>query len=95
MSIIINGIQPKIIHSYSTRTKVPAKPVGQGMDSVEVSENATLFANAMKAAQESVSKGTDIQRISDISGAISEGSYSVDSYALAGKIMEPGEGWQA
>lgn len=87
MDMKINSIMKPGVARYADTVKKTTKPasVSQGADKVDFSESGRLFAQALKAAKEAEPVRTDL--VNSIKARVDNGTYQVDSRAIAGKIL--------
>jgi len=80
-------INPNILRNYQAAKAVPAKTTGtEGRDEVIFSEEALSFSKVM----EQVESRTQEERIhiSNITNAVRQGEYKIESEKIADKILE-------
>ena len=80
-------INPNILRSYQAAKMTPARPgVPSGRDEVTFSDEALSFAKVM--AEVEFRTQEEKAHIANISNAIKQGEYNVDSEKIADKILE-------
>ena len=88
----INPISnPNILRSYQASKLAPEKAkVTSGRDEVTFSEEALSFSKAMAEAKDSLEFRTleEKAHIADVTTAVRQGSYRIDSDKIADKILE-------
>ena len=88
----INPItNPNILRSYQAAKPAPEKSnVASGRDEVTFSEEALSFSKAMAEAKDAIELRTPEEkaRIADITEAVRQGTYRVDSDKVAEKMLE-------
>ena len=88
----INPIaNPNILRSYQASRTAPEKAtVSGGSDEVVFSEEALNFSRALAEARDAIELRTpeEKEHIADITRAVRQGSYKIDSDKIAGKILE-------
>ena len=88
----ITNVSINAISNYTKINKVSVNaktPAGQQSDSLEISSDALLFANAIREINNVGQKSTQekAERINLITQQIKDGTYSVDPKAVADKIL--------
>ena len=88
----INPItNPNILRSYqATKSSQEKTKVASGRDEVSFSAEALSFSKALAEAKETIEHRTPEERahIADITNAVRQGEYKVDSDKIADKILE-------
>jgi len=88
----INPItNPNILRSYQAAKPAQERSrVANGRDEVIFSEEALSFSKALAEARGSIEFRSveERARIADITNAVRQGEYKVDSYKVAEKILE-------
>jgi len=88
----INPItNPNILRSYqATKPAQEKSRIASGRDQVTFSDEALSFSKALAEARESIEFRTPEERvhIADITNAVRQGEYKVDSDKIAEKILE-------
>jgi flagellar biosynthesis anti-sigma factor FlgM len=82
---------PNILRSYQAQKPAPGKSkTGNRQDEVTFSNEALSFSKAMADAQDKVEFRTQEEkaRIAEITSAVRQGTYRVDSDKIADKILE-------
>ena len=88
----INPItNPNVLRSYQTTKPAPeTAKVTSGRDEVTFSEEALSFSKALAEARDALELRTPEEKahIADVTAAIRQGTYKVDSDKIADKILE-------
>ena len=94
----INPItNPNVLMSYQTAKLAPEKTnVMSKRDEVTFSDEALSFSKAMADAKDKLEVRTPEERarIADITTAVRQGTYRIDSDKVAEKILESIPGWK-
>jgi flagellar biosynthesis anti-sigma factor FlgM len=88
---------PSVLGSYKTAMSTPDKTkVASKRDEVTFSEEALSFSKAMAEARDTIEFRSieEKERIADITAAVRQGTYKVDSYKVAEKILESVKGFK-
>jgi len=92
----INPIaNPNILRSYQATQSVSEKKAATGgRDQVSFSNEALSFSKALAEAREMLETRTPAEqsRIADVTDAVRQGSYRIDSEEIAEKILESVKG---
>jgi len=88
----INPItNPNILRAYKAAKSAPETTrIASGRDEVTFSQEALSFSKALAEARDAIEIRTPEERshIADISNAVRQGEYKVDSDKVADKILE-------
>ena len=82
---------PNVIRNYQTAAAPPEKAkVASRLDEVVFSKEALSFSKAMAEARDTIELRTPEEKahIADITAAVRQGTYKVDGYKVAEKILE-------
>jgi len=88
-------LNPNIQRSYQATTPASAKAkTASGRDEVTFSDEALSFSKALAEARDAIELRTPEERahIADITNAVRQGDYKVDSEEVAAKILESVQG---
>ena len=83
----IGAIQAAGMNSYNKMKIQPAKKesVSMGSDKLEISGSPRLFSDALKAAAAAPAERGD--RVAAIQAQLASGTYTVNSMAIAGRLI--------
>ena len=84
-------LNPNILSTYqATKPSQTKSKSVSGRDEVTFSDEALSFSKALAEAREAIEVRTPEERahIADVTTAVRQGEYSVDSEDVAGKILE-------
>lgn len=84
-------VNPNILKSYQSTRPAPTKAkTSSGRDVVTFSEEALSFSKALEEARDAIESRTPEEHahIADITNAVRQGEYKVDSEEVAVKILE-------
>ena len=88
-------LNPNILRSYHANKSVMATTVVEsGKDEVSFSQEALNFSKALSEAREATETRTPAEQahIAEITTAVRQGQYRIDSGAVAEKILESVQG---
>jgi len=88
-------MNPNILRSYQAAKSAPEKMrIHNGRDEVTFSEEALSFSKAMAEARDTIEFRTQEEKahIADITAAVRQGTYRIDSDKIAEKILESAKG---
>ena len=84
-------VNPNILQSYAVSKPAPAKQKpGSALDQVTFSDEALSFSKALEEARGAIETRTpeEQKHIEEVKGAISQGTYRIESEKIADKILE-------
>ncbi|MCL2226423.1 MAG: flagellar biosynthesis anti-sigma factor FlgM [Oscillospiraceae bacterium] len=88
-------INPNVMRSYqATKSVSESKKAAGGRDEVTFSNEALSFSKALTDAREMLEVRTPAEqaRLADLTDAVRQGTYKVDSEKVAEKILESVQG---